>query len=144
MHLMKTTRNPRRNLLLLSRIQILRNCVTRCGEPYSKEHKPVCRAQNAICNGCNKKSHFQIVCKSIGKFPHKQNLILPIESKHITFQKHQLQLESLPTLDSTMNKAIRYQNLPDILQLIQQFILFQLSLRTFRTFNQKLIQNFHP
>ena len=26
----------------------------RCGEPYSKEHKPKCRAQNATCNACGK------------------------------------------------------------------------------------------
>ena len=44
----------------------------RCGEPYSKEHEPVCRAQEAFCNGCGKKGHFQIVCRSSGKFPQKQ------------------------------------------------------------------------
>ena len=44
----------------------------RCGEHYSKEHEPVYRAQNAFCNGCGKKGHFQIVCKTTGKFPQKQ------------------------------------------------------------------------
>ena len=44
----------------------------RCGEPYSKEHEPVCRAQEAFCNGCGKKGHFHIVCRSSGKFPQKQ------------------------------------------------------------------------
>ena len=44
----------------------------RCGEPYSKEHEPVCRAQEAFCNGCGKKGHFQIVCRFSGKFPQKQ------------------------------------------------------------------------
>ena len=44
----------------------------RCGEPYSKEHEPVCRAQEAFCNRCGKKGHFHIVCRSSGKFPQKQ------------------------------------------------------------------------
>ena len=44
----------------------------RCGEPYSKEHEPVCRAQEAFCNGCGKKGHFFQVCRSSGKFPQKQ------------------------------------------------------------------------
>ena len=44
----------------------------RCGEPYSKEHEPVCRAQEAFCNGCGKKGHFLQVCRSSGKFPQKQ------------------------------------------------------------------------
>ena len=44
----------------------------RCGEPYSKEHEPVCRAQEAFCNGCGIKGHFFQVCRSSGKFPHKQ------------------------------------------------------------------------
>ena len=39
----------------------------RCGEPYSKEHEPVCRAQNAFCNACGKKCHFMNVCKSTGR-----------------------------------------------------------------------------
>ena len=43
----------------------------RCGEPCSKEHEPVCRAQEAFCNGCGKKGHFLQVCKSSGKFPQK-------------------------------------------------------------------------
>ena len=44
----------------------------RCGEPYSKEHEPVCRAQEAFCNGCGKKGHLLQVCRSSGKFPQKQ------------------------------------------------------------------------
>ena len=44
----------------------------RCGEPYSKEHEPVCRAQEVFCNGCGKKGHFLQVCRSSGKFPQKQ------------------------------------------------------------------------
>ena len=44
----------------------------RCGEPYSKEHEPVCRAQEAFCNGCGIKGHFFQVCRSSGKFPQKQ------------------------------------------------------------------------
>ena len=44
----------------------------RSGELYSKEHKPVCRAQNAICNGCDKKGHFQIVWKTSGRLPERQ------------------------------------------------------------------------
>ena len=44
----------------------------RCGEPYSKEHEPVCKAQEAFCNGCGIKGHFFQVCRSSGKFPHKQ------------------------------------------------------------------------
>ena len=39
----------------------------RCGEPYSKEHEPKCRAQNATCNACGKKGHFQKVCRTTGK-----------------------------------------------------------------------------
>ena len=44
----------------------------RCGEPYSKEHEPVCKAQEAFCNGCGIKGHLFQVCRSSGKFPHKQ------------------------------------------------------------------------
>ena len=44
----------------------------RCGDPYSKEHEPVCRAQEAFCNGCGKKGHLLQVCRSSGKFPQKQ------------------------------------------------------------------------
>ena len=39
----------------------------RCGEPYSKEHEPKCRAQNATCNACGKEGHFQKVCRTTGK-----------------------------------------------------------------------------
>ena len=43
----------------------------RCGDPYSKEHEPVCRAHNIFCNECGKKGHVQKVCRSSGKFPKK-------------------------------------------------------------------------
>ena len=38
-----------------------------CREPYSKEHEPVCKAQNATCNACGKNGHFQKVCRTTGK-----------------------------------------------------------------------------
>ena len=41
----------------------------RCGQPFSKEHLKVCKAQNVHCNECGKHGHFQIVCKSLGQFP---------------------------------------------------------------------------
>ena len=41
----------------------------RCGQPFSKEHFKVCKAQNVHCNECGKHGHFQIVCKSLGQFP---------------------------------------------------------------------------
>ena len=44
----------------------------RCCQPFSKDHLAVCRAQNAHCNECGKEGHFQIVCKSLGQFPRKQ------------------------------------------------------------------------
>ena len=39
----------------------------RCRKPYSKEHEPVCKAQNATCNACGKDGHFQKVCRTTGK-----------------------------------------------------------------------------
>ena len=41
----------------------------RCGQPFSKDHLAVCKAQNVHCNECGKHGHFQIVCKSLGQFP---------------------------------------------------------------------------
>ena len=41
----------------------------RCGQPFSKEHLAVCKAQNVHCNEFGKHGHFQIVCKSLGQFP---------------------------------------------------------------------------
>ena len=43
----------------------------RCGQPFSKEHLKVCKAQNVHCNECGKHGHFQIVCKSLGQFPRR-------------------------------------------------------------------------
>ena len=43
----------------------------RCGQPFSKEHLAVCKAQNVHCNECGKHGHFQIVCKSLGQFPRR-------------------------------------------------------------------------
>ena len=62
---MRNPRNP-------SRIQILNDSSSqcfRCGQPFSKEHLKVCKAQNVHCNECGKHCHFQIVCKSLGQFP---------------------------------------------------------------------------
>ena len=41
----------------------------RCGQPFSRDHLAVCKAQNVHCNECGKHGHFQIVCKSLGQFP---------------------------------------------------------------------------
>ena len=41
----------------------------RCGQPLSRDHLAVCKAQNVHCNECGKHGHFQIVCKSLGQFP---------------------------------------------------------------------------
>ena len=40
----------------------------RCGQPFSRDHLAVCKAQNVHCNECGKHGHFQIVCKSLGQF----------------------------------------------------------------------------
>ena len=68
-----------------------------------------------------------------------RNQILPIERQHILFQMPQRKLQ----LDSTMNKVIGWQNLPDLPLRFKQSILFQLciqSFKTFKTFIQKPIQ----
>ena len=44
----------------------------RCGKPYFKGHDAECKAVGATCNECFKTGHFQIVCGSLGKFPHWQ------------------------------------------------------------------------
>ena len=44
----------------------------RCGQPFSRDHLAVCKAQNVHCNECGKHGHFQIVCKSLGQFPKRQ------------------------------------------------------------------------
>ena len=41
----------------------------RCGEPFSRQHKKECRAQNVTCNGCGIKDHLKKCCKKSGNFP---------------------------------------------------------------------------
>ena len=43
----------------------------RCKKPYTKGHENVCKAQNAICDGCGVKGHYKIACKKSGNFPQK-------------------------------------------------------------------------
>ena len=45
----------------------------RCKAPYSQEHIAICKAQNAVCEGCGVKSHYKRACKQAGNFPSKQN-----------------------------------------------------------------------
>ena len=45
----------------------------RCKKPYTKGHKNVCKAQNAICDGCGVKGHYKIACKKSGNFPQKSH-----------------------------------------------------------------------
>ena len=40
----------------------------RCKKPYTKGHENVCKAQNAICDGCGVKGHYKIACKKSGNF----------------------------------------------------------------------------
>ena len=42
-----------------------------CKKPYTKGHENVCKAQNAICDGCGVKGHYKIACKKSGNFPQK-------------------------------------------------------------------------
>ena len=44
----------------------------RCGQPFSPDHMSTCRAKDVHCNECGKHGHFQIVCKSLGQFPRRQ------------------------------------------------------------------------
>ena len=44
-----------------------------CKKPYTKGHKNVCKAQNAICDGCGVKGHYKIACKKSGNFPQKSH-----------------------------------------------------------------------
>ena len=43
----------------------------RCKKPYTKGHENVCKARNAICDGCGVKGHYKIACKKSGIFPQK-------------------------------------------------------------------------
>ena len=45
----------------------------RCKKPYTKGHENVCKAQNAICDGCGVKGHYKIACKKSGNFPQKSH-----------------------------------------------------------------------
>ena len=42
-----------------------------CKKPYTKGHENVCKAQNAICDGCGVKGHYKIAWKKSGNFPQK-------------------------------------------------------------------------
>ena len=42
-----------------------------CKKPYTKGNENVCKAQNAICDGCGVKGHYKIACKKSGNFPQK-------------------------------------------------------------------------
>ena len=44
-----------------------------CKKPYTKGHKNVCKAQNAICDGCGVKGHYKMACKKSGNFPQKSH-----------------------------------------------------------------------
>ena len=44
----------------------------RCGQPLNKDHLATCRAKDVHCNECGKHGHFQVVCKSLGQFPKRQ------------------------------------------------------------------------
>ena len=44
----------------------------RCGQPFTEDHLATCRAKDVHCNECGKHGHFQIVCKSLGQFPGRQ------------------------------------------------------------------------
>ena len=44
-----------------------------CQKPYTKGHENVCKAQNAICDGCGVKGHYKIACKKPGNFPQKSH-----------------------------------------------------------------------
>ena len=44
-----------------------------CKKPYTKGHENVCKAQNAICDGCVVKGHYKIACKKSGNFPQKSH-----------------------------------------------------------------------
>ena len=116
----------------------------RCGKPYFQGHDAECKAIGATCNECFKTGHFQIVCGSLGRLPKRVQKPNSTDTKaqHITFQVPQRKLQ----LDSTMNKVIGWQNLPDLPLRFKQFILFQLCIqsfktfKTFKTFIQKSIQ----
>ena len=43
----------------------------RCRKPYTKEHKAVCKAKTAKCNGCGEIGHYKNCCKKAGNFPKK-------------------------------------------------------------------------
>ena len=45
----------------------------RCGEPFSRQHRKECRAQNVTCNGCGIKGHLKKCCKKSGNFPKDSN-----------------------------------------------------------------------
>ena len=118
----------------------------RCGKPYFQGHDAECKAIGATCNECFKTGHFQIVCGSLGRLPRRVQK--PNSTDRKTAQQHSLQMPQRKLqLDSTMNKVIGWQNLPDLPLRFKLFILFQLciqSFRTFKTFIQRLIQNFRP
>ena len=97
MHLMGTTRNPRRNLLLSSRIQILRNCVTGVVNPTAKNMNQYAEHRMLFVMVVTRKVIFRLFASPLASFHTSRNLILPIESKHITFQKHQLLESPAPT-----------------------------------------------
>ena len=52
----------------------------RHGQPYSRDHGALCRAKDVHCNECGKNGHFQIVCKSLGKFPERQQRLQKSDS----------------------------------------------------------------
>ena len=148
MHRMRTTRNPERNLLLPSRIQLLLilqslpSLVSDVANLTSRDMIQNAKQLELLAMNVSRLVTFRLCVAALADFPEEcRNLILPIERQHILFQVLQGKFQ----LDSTMSKVIEFRNLRDLQ--FKQFTLFQLciqSFRTFRTFIQKLIQNFCP
>ena len=63
-------------LLLAGRNKILlvqASCATDARNPTPRDTKNVCKAQNAICDGCGVKGHYKIACKKSGNLPQKSH-----------------------------------------------------------------------
>ena len=67
----------------------------RCGQPFSKDHLSTCRAKD-------KHGHFQIVCKSLGQFPKRQQR----QQKHDSTDRKQAHYIS----DAPVQNAIGFYN----------------------------------
>ena len=66
----RVRRNSKLILILLVLLLVGKLCY-RCKKPYTKGHENVCKAENAICDGCDVKGHYKIACKKSGNFPQK-------------------------------------------------------------------------